>query len=87
MFSLSSEMYVSLLLFMLRLPIIVLGRYRQQGRTGRTGDWNCGTPRGCEYGVDEGGRGGIKGNDRAFCWVRSMLPFEHFGSDIVQDTH
>ena len=59
---------------MILLLIIVLGRYRQQGRIGRTGDWYCGTPRGCEYGVDERGRGGIKGDDRALCWVRLMLP-------------
>ena len=73
MFSLRSEMYVPLLLFMLPLLIVVLGRNRQQGRTGRTGDQNCGTPRCCEYGVDERGRGSIKGNDRTICWVRSML--------------
>jgi hypothetical protein len=27
----------------------------------------------------------LKGDDRALCLVRSMLPREHIGSDIVQD--
>jgi hypothetical protein len=27
-----------------------------------------------EYGVGERGRGSIKGDGRALCWVRSMLP-------------
>ena len=34
---------------------IYIGRCRQQGRDGRTGDWNCRTPRCCEYGVGERG--------------------------------
>ena len=28
----------------------------------------------CEYGVGERGQGSIKGDDRALCWVCSMLP-------------
>ena len=66
-------MYVFLLLFVLSLLIIVVGRYRQQGCTGRSRDQNCGTHRCCEYGIDERGRGSVKGDDRALCWVRSML--------------
>ena len=68
-------MYV-LLLFILYLLIFVIGSYRQQGRTERTGNYNGGTPCCCEYGVDERGRGSIKGNDRTIFWVRSMFPRE-----------
>jgi hypothetical protein len=38
MYSLSSEMYVPLLFFLVRLLIIVVGHCRQQGCAGRTRD-------------------------------------------------
>ena len=43
-------------------------------RIGRTGDYNYGMPRCCEYGAGGRGRGNIKWFDSPLCWVRSMLP-------------